>query len=288
MAPTEHSALQVGLHSMGLNYYYGRKRARIGWHHLAGRIGSAVEQVSPPVYRGIKGLMAPGQPTEKEEPPLPPFGSTFEVDDMVFRIDPRMSEFNIRKLMRGRHTYHERLILKDILEPGDRVLELGGGIGMVAIFSSKIVGSENVTSFEANPGLESLIRDNYELNGVSPTLKVAMVGETAGSRTFHVSTQFSRSSIFDPGGETKPVEVPVLPFAEELASIEPTVLVIDIQGGELELINYADFSSVKKILIEFHPSMTGLGPIHRMRHKLRKLHGFAEVARHGNSFVYKR
>jgi FkbM family methyltransferase len=287
MAGTEQSALQIGLHSMGLNYYYGKKRARIGWRHFAGRLGGAVNKVSPSAYQGIKGLLSSGE--EPAEPPaLPAFGSTFETDGMVFRIDPRMSEFNIRKLMRGRHTYHERLILKKILEPGDKVMELGGGIGMVAIFSSKIVGSENVTSFEANPGLESLIRDNYELNGVSPTLKVAMVGPEPGSRTFHVSSQFSRSSVFDPGGETKPVEVPVLDFSEELRTIEPTVLVIDIQGGEVELIDYADFSSVRKILIEFHPSMTGLGPIHHMRSKLRKTHGFTEVERHGNSFVYKK
>lgn len=286
MARPGQSALQVGLHSMGLNYYYGRKRVRIGWHHIAGRVGRLVNQMSPSVYRAIKGVVSTDRTELAEEQPVPAFGTTVEVDDMVFRIDPRMSEFNIRKLMRGRHTLHERQILQKILEPGDKVMELGGGIGMVAIFSSKIVGAENVVSFEANPGLESLIRDNYALNNVSPTLKVAMVGPEPGSRTFHVSTQFSRSSVFDPGGETTPVEVPVLALAEELRNIGPSVLVLDIQGGEVELIEYADFSAVKKILIEFHPSMTGLGPIHRMRGNLRRLHGFAEVARHGNSFVY--
>jgi FkbM family methyltransferase len=180
------------------------------------------------------------------------------------------------------------VLLEDILTPDDRVMELGGGIGMVAIFCSRIVGSGNVFSYEANPGLESLIRDNYALNDVSPSLRICMVGPEAGSRDFHVSSQFSRSSIYDPGGDTEVVKVPVVPFQEELDSVRPTVLVIDIQGGEIELIDYADFSPVQTILIEFHPSMTGMAPIEAMRKKLRTVHGFVETDRCGNSFTYRK
>lgn len=228
------------------------------------------------------------RPSPSERPtPIPPLGSVVTVDGIAMRIDPRMSEFNIRKLALGRHTDHERRLLARALAASDRVLELGGGIGMVAIECARRIGSDRVTSFEANPELEPLIRENYALNDVAPDLRMAMVGPEPGSRAFHVSEKFSQSSVYDVGPATRTVPVPVHAMAEVMAEIRPTVLVVDIQGAERELFGYTDLTGVRLILVEQHPHIVGVAGMLAIRRRLRAA-GFAEVDRSGNSYVYRR
>jgi FkbM family methyltransferase len=210
------------------------------------------------------------------------------MDGIKLLIDERMARQNIEKVVRGQHTRHERAILRDELRLDDRLMELGGGIGTVAITASRIIGSENVLSFEANPTIEDLIRKNYALNDVSPTLKINLVGEEYGTQTFYVNERFSRSSMIKPEGESRPVPVPVVPFAEELARFKPTFLVVDIQGSEKDFLRYADLSSIRSLLIEFHPSMIGFNEIAKLRKLLRIKHGYKEVRRTSNCYLYKR
>ena len=219
--------------------------------------------------------------------PLPRVGSTVEIDGIVMRVDARMSPFNVRKLLDGRHTVQERTLLGRRLREDDRVMELGGGIGMVAIACAKRLGSERVVSYEPNPELEDLIRDNYALNGVSPSLRMAMVGREAGTRTFHLAARFSRSSAHMKEAGSRSVEVPVEPYGEAVRRARPSVLVVDIQGGERELLEHADLSGVRGLLIELHPFIIGLRAMLAIRRRLRRL-GFVERDALGSTFFYER
>ena len=217
-----------------------------------------------------------------------PYGTIAEMDSIRLKLDERIAPMNVVKVLEGRHSSHERAMLREILRPGDRVMELGGGIGTVAITAARIVGSDNVVSYEPNPGIEDLIRENYALNNVSPTLKTCLVGEKAGSATFYVNERFSRSSMIKAEGESRPVEVPVVPLADELATFRPNVLVVDIQGSEKDFIGYADLGSIQWLVIEFHPDMLGLPLVARLRAQLRRKHGFEELRRAANCFLYRR
>lgn len=221
------------------------------------------------------------------EAAAPPFGTTVTIDGITMRIDERMAPANITKLTVGRHTSHERALAALALREGDRVLELGGGIGMVAIACAKLVGSGNVLSFEPNPELRSLILDNYALNEVSPTLKTAMVGPAAGTATFYLAPRFSRSSAHMKEEGSRPVEVPVVPFSSVVEEFAPTVLIVDIQGGESEFLDYADLSTTRAIIIELHPFIIGLRTTLSIRRRLRR-HGFMERARRGQSSLHER
>lgn len=46
-------------------------------------------------------------------------------------------------------------------------------------------------------------------------------------------------------------------FKVEVQKIRPTLVIYDIQGAEVELFEYADFSSIQKLIIEFHPRIIG-------------------------------
>ena len=243
--------------------------------------------VSPRSYEAMRRQF--GRPASVQQPAdeLPPFGSTVDVDGITMRIDDRMSPHNIKKLVRGGHTAHERRLLHEVLEANDTVMELGGGIGMVAITCAKKIGSDKVFSYEANPRLESLIRDNYGLNNVNPTLKMCILGERAGTQTFYLAARFSRSSTYNSEADSERIEVPVEPFNDEIRRIRPTVLVVDIQGGEAELFGYADLQSVKKLLFEVHPDIIGTLCTINIRRHLRRM-GFEEKSKSGYSFLFVR
>ena len=266
--------------------YYRRMVRERQWEKVLGDFPARLERSAPPLFRLGQALVGRREPGA-DPAPLPAWGSTVEMDGMTLRVDERMSPYNVRKVLAGRHTQHERALLKPILRPDDTVLELGGGIGTVAITCARIVGSERVHAYEANPEIESLVRDNYALNDVSPSLHVAMVGETAGTRTFYLGERFSRSSIYDCQEGDRTVEVPVEPLGEVMARVRPTVMVVDIQGGEAELVRYADFSGLRALLIELHPDITGMAEATRIRRVIRAA-GLRERDGGGNSFLFVR
>ena len=264
------------------------ERARIAGLRGYAALTRTWERASPASYGRAQALLGRDPQARPEARPLPEMGSTIEIDGIRMRIDPRMSEHNIRKLARGRHTQHERALLRRSLRDDDRVMELGGGIGMVAIDCARRLGGDRVASYEASPRMESLIRDNYALNDVTPTLTMAMVGERSGTRTFHVADRFSRSSAHTGGGEgTVPVEVPVLALSEEMAKHRPSVLVCDIQGGETELFGFADLSSLRMVLVEVHPDMIGLAGARAVARRIRGA-GLRDAGRAGQSLLFRR
>ena len=271
--------------------YYGRMMRERRWDKVLGDLPERLERRAPALFK--VGQAALGRKPEHgvteatAETPLPPWGSTMRMDGLTLRVDERMSPYNVRKVLAGRHTQHERALLSRILRPDDVVLELGGGIGTVAITCAKALGSDRVHSYEANPDIESLIRDNYALNDVTPDLRLAMVGPEAGTRTFHIGDRFSRSSIYDCQEGERTAEVPVEPLSEVMARTRPTVFVVDIQGGEAELMDYADLSGVRALLIEFHPDITGMTAVRRIRRAIRQA-GLEEHAHGGNSFLFVR
>ena len=254
---------------------------RIWWNTLL-----AWEKATPALYNKIQTTYRQQKPSPEAVLSSETYGKVVNVNGIEMKIDRRMSPFQVNKLISGRHTREERRLLIHRLEPNDIVMELGGGIGMLATACALKIGGDRVHSYEANPTLESLIRENYALNQVNPELKMCMLEKEAGTNTFHVSEHFSRSSAYKAADDnTTAYQVPVEPLNDEIARIQPTVLIMDVQGSEGELLSFADLSTVKKLLLEVHPDMLGINNANALRRNLRN-QGFAEVARSGQSFLY--
>lgn len=250
------------------------------------------ESATPSLYQNLQSAYRRQRPlpTVQEEPISEEmYGSVVTVDGIRMRIDPRMSPFQVKKLLRGRHTQHERQLLCERLEPEDIVMELGGGIGMLSTACALKIGGDRVHSYEANPTMESLIHDNYALNEVNPKMNMCMLGRTSDSCTFYASEHFARPSAYQLAdqGKTTAYEVPVKPLNDEIQRIKPTVLVMDVQGSEGELLSFADLSTVRKLLVESHSNILGIFRVNALRRKLRN-QGFIETERAGQSFLYIR
>jgi len=148
-------------------------------------------------------------------------------------------------------------ILRRTLEPTDRVLEVGGGIGFLSTYLAQVCGDQNVTTVEANPNLETIIRRNHELNGVAPT--VILAAATCDARretaTLFLAENFWSTSTVRQG--TKKTVVPTVNLNRLIDDFMPSYLILDIEGAEVEMAPALRLDGIEKLLIELHPTVTG-------------------------------
>lgn len=149
--------------------------------------------------------------------------------------------------------------LTAVIRPGDRVLELGTGLGIVTALASRATGpTGRVQSYEANPALIGATRDFLAEHGCSNTEiihGVLVPGDKAGTRRFHLAGSFAESSLLGATGRNPQgsLDVPALPMAEAIAAFRPDILICDIEGAEAEVIPAFDASGLRAAVIELHP-----------------------------------
>lgn len=164
----------------------------------------------------------------------------------------------------------------------DTVLEIGAGIGLVGAVIAANRGPVRVQSYEANPELIPEIEALYAENGLDDRISVRnQVLISAPDRPdtvpFFLRNSYLGSSLTDPGDRTRArVEVGTADFAATCAELNPTVLVMDIEGGELDLLRHADLTPFRAIVLEFHPKAYGVEGMRECKRILRDA-GFARV-----------
>ncbi|MDP2080451.1 MAG: FkbM family methyltransferase [Pseudotabrizicola sp.] len=150
--------------------------------------------------------------------------------------------------------------LRACIRPGDRVLELGSGLGIVTALIGRACGPDGfVLSFEANPDLISDTRKflkDHNIENVELCHAVlvphADVDET---REFHISGSFASNSMLDinDGRSVRTISVPARSVLDVVVEFKPTVLMCDIEGGEAELIPALEAGGLRAVVIELHP-----------------------------------
>ena len=73
----------------------------------------------------------------------------------------------IKALSSGQYEKAERMAIERHVRAGDRVLDLGGGIGCTGVVAGRIVGGKNLMILEANDALMDDITHNLMANGVT-------------------------------------------------------------------------------------------------------------------------
>ena len=151
----------------------------------------------------------------------------------------------------------EAKCVREKINTEDVVLEIGAGIGFVSSLCSKLIGSEKVFSYEANPALIPLIRKTYTMNSVNPTLINAFVGARMGFVSFYLEKDFPMSSCIRRSPNSEEIKVLCLDVNEEILRIKPSFVIIDVEGGEFELVPSMNLDAVQKVLIELHERIIG-------------------------------
>ena len=132
------------------------------------------------------------------------------------------------------------------VKKGDIVLDIGGHIGLFAVVTARLVGSEGkVYSFEPTPFTRNVLKEVVELNGLSDVVEV---------RSEAVSSKSGETVFFDTGDtisnanslvktERSKTEIPItLISVDEFVlekGIKPNCLKIDVEGVELDVLKGA-------------------------------------------------
>lgn len=162
-----------------------------------------------------------------------------------------------KALFNGKYERFERLMVEAHVKRGDKVLEIGVGVGLISLVAASRAGAGNVFSYEANPAVEDLIRRNYALNDLHPTLTMKAVTADGRALTFYQDAKVLSSSIFDRKLEGGKVTVESEAIQTLIDRHAPNVLVMDVEGAELEILPAADLSGVDRIIVEMHPHVIG-------------------------------
>ena len=217
-----------------------------------------------------------------------PEGRTGHMTDIggftVFVDTERYAKTIIHSLDSGNYEGRERQLATELIQPTDRVLEVGTALGVVSMTSASIVGAENVLTFDANPDIVADAQQNFRRNGLSdiksrvgilkPRNMIARPGETTN---FYVDEAFWASRLAaspTTAGILKTIQVPIVCLEDEISSHSANVLVCDIEGGEIDLLTYANLTGIRLILMETHYWAAGETATDNMIRKL-TLEGFS-------------
>lgn len=170
-----------------------------------------------------------------------------------------------RQLFRGVYEDREREFVQQAVRRGDRVLELGCGIGVISLVATKIAGEGQVHSLEANPSMEPVIKRNYALNGWTPNLRIGAVTKSAGRVSFEVDENILSSSLAARDGNRRRVEVEGVPINTLIADVKPDVIIADVEGAEIQIFDgEAQLADVREIVMEVHPGIVGEDAVDKM------------------------
>ncbi|MEX1661576.1 FkbM family methyltransferase [Thioclava sp. 15-R06ZXC-3] len=160
-------------------------------------------------------------------------------------------------IIKGGYELAERQLARKAIRSTDRVIEIGAGVGVVGLICTKAASEGRVTSYEANSTLETIIRENYALNGLSPNLILKAVTVDGSPITFFRDPGIVSSSVIDRGLKSDQVTVESVSIKQALEETKANVLVMDVEGGEIALLEAADLSSIREMIIEVHPHIMG-------------------------------
>lgn len=188
----------------------------------------------------------------------------FLIGDYIVQVPNYLMNDAIRTSMEeGRYEGYETNAVKHHIVEGDRVLELGAGAGYISMQLASRIGGENLLTIEANPKMVPVIEKNLAANlieGVT-VINAAVVPNSFASDhvAFHTTAAFWASSV-DPTmvtkwKSTKSIDVPAVKIGELIQEHRPTVVIMDIEGGEQGLFDEPWPDHVRLLVVETHPQV---------------------------------
>ncbi|MEJ8308408.1 FkbM family methyltransferase [Agrobacterium larrymoorei] len=188
----------------------------------------------------------------------------FEIHGVLLQLaSDEVSPIIWQALRDGSYEAKEARSVTRAVKAGDRVLELGSGIGVITSVIARIP-DVSVFAFEANPSTARLAERILAANGAS-NVRFAQGLLTAGKpdkHVFYVRRDLWMSSMDEQQG---PYESRIEIGSENIDNFihlhDINVMVMDIEGAERDLLRDARLDGVERIFVELHDHLYGLSGV---------------------------
>jgi FkbM family methyltransferase len=187
-------------------------------------------------------------------------------------VDARDVSIAPHLIMDGAFEEYTDAVLRSIVRPGMHILEIGANVGVFTLLMAHRTGTNgSVLSFECDPDLAQIVRDNLEINGLA---NIGTVDERAVSD--HIGTMRFFSAVHHRGNgtliegleqiprmnaERREIEVQSTTIDEILKERNRSfdLVKIDAEGAETAILRggstlFADRGKPLRVIIEFAPA----------------------------------
>lgn len=174
----------------------------------------------------------------------------------------------VAAILSGRYEQSEARLVRSLVAQGAGVVEAGTAIGFVAMCAARAAGPGRVTTFDGNPTMTAMARANFAANGIAAEARNGVLhprahaAHSGAMREFHVAADFLVSSLEGTarpasGAPLTSVRVPTWELEAVLSETGASTLVVDIEGGEADLLADADLDAIDTLILELHPAVIG-------------------------------
>ena len=142
--------------------------------------------------------------------------------------------------------------LNDAVQPGDRVLVIGAGLGVVSSLVAKIPGVERVIAVEADPAVMPYLKRVHALNDVKwvETVNAVLTTDRTGRVPFFSRHDIRTSSLLPEDGDWEQVmRVPCMDLNLILAEEKINLIICEIPTATAQLLECAELGLVERILL---------------------------------------
>ena len=154
--------------------------------------------------------------------------------------------------------------LKEHIQPGSVILDVGAQFGLYAMLASRYVGpTGKVYAFEPSPATVTVLKRHLKLNELESVVEVVpmAVGATTGEVTFYMAGTHPSNTL----APTEVDPVPLTPIQVEATTVDsfcaergvqPSLLKIDTEGWELHVLRGARetlANAALVVVVEMHP-----------------------------------
>lgn len=176
-----------------------------------------------------------------------------------------MSDTIVGSLQSGRYEMGEVQALPRLVRAGERVVEVGAGIGLLTAVIAVRTPAQLVVAIEANPALQDYIAALHRLNGADVILRQALVtpqpAEGPERLLLHQDLWASSSAWIKRKDQLGAVLVPVLSLPEIAETWRPSLLIVDVEPfaawtaaeGAPHALAGADFRPFERVVVELKP-----------------------------------
>ncbi|TNF24901.1 MAG: FkbM family methyltransferase [Deltaproteobacteria bacterium] len=180
------------------------------------------------------------------------------VGDTRLVVEPGMTGAT-GNLYVGLHEFEDMAFVLHLLREGELFADVGANVGSYTVLAAGAARARAI-SFEPIPGTFAHLRRNIAVNALEERVdaRCAGVGARAETLTF-TSDRDTTNQVVRPGDDTHgpTVEVPVVRLDDALAGRVPTVLKVDVEGFEGEVLDGASATlsspDLQGLVIELAP-----------------------------------